>query len=441
MTLEVGSRYGPYAVTAKIREGGMGQVCRARVRGYRNGRSRLQERRATARAIFFVAALLMASSQAWAQLDDVLIAEATAPLDEDLRDDAMVSVTYPDGHRRVLQRGANGWLCQLDRVSSGFAQCYEGQARQLFVSAVGQDGASVHDLRANELRVEADGQPCTVMGLQPETQQMKIALLVDNSAWAAQALNSPRDGLESFLDALPAQHAVGLFTISGPIRRRADFTTDRELLKQQVAGLYADSSATMLLERLLETWDRRFDAEDAWPVFVVVAHGSRSVQRFARYAEFVTELRARAGTVHAILISTGGGTAARFVSRDIARRTGGTFRSLAATTSLPRVLGELAMAIGTHHEEVRDRYRIVFACEDDASMREIRVGVNRQGIAVRLFFRPSDRALIPEVTCVDASDWFWPPWAALLRSHVGPPHSLVAPDPRRPARRQTRQHK
>ena len=44
---------------------------------------------------------------------------------------------------------------------------------------------------------------------------------------------------------------------------------------------------------------------------------------------------------------------------------------------------------------------------------------------------PDSARLIPEVTCVDASDWFWPPWAALLLSHVGPPHSLVAPYPRR----------
>ena len=100
---------------------------------------------------------------------------------------------------------------------------------------------------------------------------VKIALLVDNSDAAQQALNSLRDGLRAFLDTLPAQHDVGLFTISGQTRRVVDFTPDREALTEEVDRIFVQrNTGALVLDGLVETWKRRFEDEDLWPVFVMV---------------------------------------------------------------------------------------------------------------------------------------------------------------------------
>ena len=118
--------------------------------------------------VVLVCGLFIAPAVVGAQSNDALITEATAPLDDDLRDGAMVYVEYADGNRRVLRWGTNGWICGLTRVPSLFAQCYEGEARQLFLFVVDQSSQPVLDVSADEVSLEQAGAQCTVMGLHPE---------------------------------------------------------------------------------------------------------------------------------------------------------------------------------------------------------------------------------------------------------------------------------
>ena len=98
-----------------------------------------------------------------------------------------------------------------------------------------------------------------------------------------------------------------MFTIASQTRQRVNFTTDRDELKKQAEALFVErNSVTVFLDGLVETWERRFDANDPWPVFVVVVYngpeGSRRIQEEEFY-EFTREFAARAATVHAILVS------------------------------------------------------------------------------------------------------------------------------------------
>ncbi len=176
----------------------------------------------------------------------------------------------------------------------------------------------------------------------------------------------------------------------GQVRRRVDFTTDRDELKERATSLFVDRNrAVVYLDGLVETWERRFDAEDPWPVFVALvydgAEGSRSVQR-DEFDEFVVELRARAATVHAVLVSTRGGANTQTqVSLLLTRNTGGTYRALAAATALPSVFGELGTLMGEHHRAVQERYRVVYECEPEHASGAISAGVSRPNVRVRLY--------------------------------------------------------
>ena len=275
-------------------------------------------------------------------------------------------------------------------IGALMAICGQAVAAEFSVFLVASDlkGQPVGDLRAEEVTVTESGTACTVTRLQPGTEPMKVALLVDNSEASGNALLALREGLGSFLDVLPAQHEVGLFTIAGQVRRLVDFTADREELVKRSLAIFAQrGSSTVLRDGLVETWKRRFEDDDAWPVFVVVtSDGSEgSAMRDEPFNEFVGQLRARSATVHTVMFkaSRGGGVQTN-VSLFLAENTGGIFESIAASSALPTVLSKLATTMGAQYEAAKDRYRVVFECDNDTPT-EVQAGVSRQDTSVRIF--------------------------------------------------------
>ena len=277
----------------------------------------------------------------------------------------------------------------LAAIVYGSPQAARAEDRQLFMLVTDLSDQPMLDVRADEVDVQMAGAECSIKNMHLDSGPMKVALLVDNSDAAAQSLNPLRDGLSAFLDALPPEHEVGLFTIAGQARRRVDFTTDRDELKERATSLFVDrNTGVVYLDGLVETWERRFDDDDPWPVFVALvydgAEGSRSVQQ-DEFNDFVIELRMRAATVHAVLVSTRGGNVQTEVSTFLTRNTGGTYRALAAPTALANVFEELGTQMGEHHGAVRDRYRVVYECEPDNASGSISAGVSRPNVLVRLY--------------------------------------------------------
>ena len=339
------------------------------------------------RLTVLLCALLVAPGVSWAQSDAELIAEATVSLSEDEGEGAAVAVVDADGNQRVLRGSTNGLLCRLHRDTGfSFTECYEAETHQLFVSAVNRGNEPVRDLRVDEVRLERAGAVCTVVSVTRATDPMKVALLVDNSAEATLALNPLRRGLRNFLDTLPAFHEVGLFTISGQVRQRVEFTIDRNKLQEQVSRLFIDRSGAELIDGLFETWDRRFDDEDAWPVFVLVLTDSRpdlllpdveaEVNRMLppAYDAFVGELQDRAATVHAVVLSPGRLGVKSTLSGHLTQNTGGVFL---------RPVAIIAMA--EHYDDVTRRYRVVYECEPDNSDVAMTVTVTRPDLTFRPF--------------------------------------------------------
>ena len=69
------------------------------------------------RGFAFAAVLLLLSAAARAQSDAELIAQATLPLPPQLKHDAEVVVTGPDGRQRVIRAGRTALTCTPDDPS------------------------------------------------------------------------------------------------------------------------------------------------------------------------------------------------------------------------------------------------------------------------------------------------------------------------------------
>ena len=75
----------------------------------------------------FLGVFLLIAVTTHAQSDEALIAEATSPLPDQLRDGAKVVATDSDGNRTVLREGTNAFVCSPDDPAPGFrVGCTDG---------------------------------------------------------------------------------------------------------------------------------------------------------------------------------------------------------------------------------------------------------------------------------------------------------------------------
>jgi len=269
------------------------------------------------------------------------------------------------------------------------------EEHQLFLFVMNQYGLPVGDLRADEVVIEHRGDACEIKSLTPGTDPMTVALMVDDGEGAAQSLNPLREGLNQFLDTLSPEHEVGLFTISGQTTELVAFTTDRMALSEKVSNLFIErGTGVVFLDGLAETWDRRFDDETSWPVFVAIVHGGAEASRSVRERQLdqlANELHMRGANVHTIVVSTRPTMLQVEAAIRITENTGGLYRALAAPTAIPIALTELAGAMDTHYEEVKNRYLVIFECDED-NPRRVQAKVDRPAVAVRTF---RDRRMEP----------------------------------------------
>ena len=261
---------------------------------------------------------------------------------------------------------------------------------QIFVHAMNQAGETVTDLTPEDFTVMEDGVRCAVVSAEPGTRPMKIALLVDNSELLnrASALTSLRGGLDAFLTSLPEQHEVALATIGGNIGWRVDFTTDRDELRESAGEIFIRGGAgPILLDGIKETWERRFEDQESWPIFVVVVTDgaeSSSNKTQNEYAALVNELLSSGVTVHIMLLSTRGGSSVTNYAINLTDNTGGLYDMFAAGTRLTTALPELATRLGNYYQDVSRRYRVIYERPDPPGT-SVSVAVARAGVVSQLY--------------------------------------------------------
>ena len=281
----------------------------------------------------------------------------------------------------------------------------EAQERGLvYAAVVDQEGQPVLDLIPSDFTVTAAGTPLSIVSAELDDHPLKIALLVDNGNAVSEARGDTalREALGDFLDTLAPQHDVGVFTISRNLQRRIDFTSDREELKDATNSIFADSGGgARMMDGLFETWERRFDPEDAWPVFVLVLTDAVDVSGFVsneEYNAFLDDVRSRGTTIHAVFFASQGaashtGEATRSYAENLTSNTGDLFRRIGVITGLGDPLTEFATQLNRNFDAVSTRYRIVYEVPDGVDGGSTSVSMSRSGVNFELFV---DRRLPPD---------------------------------------------
>ena len=273
---------------------------------------------------------------------------------------------------------------------------------QVFVEVTRQStGEPVLDLSPEDFEVSENGRSGGILSANLDTDPMKIAVLIDNGdrILETNALNPLRAGLNGFLDALAPQHEVSLVTIARSVQQRVDFTTDRAALKEGVGLLFPDRGAgARLLDGVRETWDRRFEEDDPFPVIVLVlTDGTEASGNYNdnRYADLLNPLIANGVTVHAVMLATRGSVRAQQrlpqYAFSIVENTGGLLDNFVAPTGYENVLRRLAERMNDHYAVVSKRYRLIFERPDPPGTR-LSVSLTGNDLAFSLYM---DRRMPP----------------------------------------------
>ena len=266
---------------------------------------------------------------------------------------------------------------------------------QVFVEVTRQStGEPVLDLGPDAFEVSEDGRAAGIVSADIDTAPMKIAVLVDNGdrLMETSALNPLRDGLDEFLDTLAPRHEVSLITIGRSVQQRVDFTTDRSELQEGVGLLFPDRGAgARLLDGVRETWNRRFDEDDAFPVMVLVlTDGTESSGNYNdnQYADLLNPLIFNGVTIHGVMLSSRGGVRAQQrlpqYALNLVETTGGVLESFVAPTGYESVLPQLAARMNDHYDAVSKRYRLLFERPDPPGTR-LSVSVTGSDLAFSLY--------------------------------------------------------
>jgi hypothetical protein len=258
------------------------------------------------------------------------------------------------------------------------------QTQQLFLSMVDPSGAPVTDLRQDEVTVLEDGMKRETLKVEPVNWPIKLAVLVDNGAFANTGLVLLRNGLRAFFEKLPDGIEMSLVTLNPQPRAVVRPTTERQKLIQGVDLITPDSGAARFAEGLLEAVNR-FDQDksERFPVIMVVgtdgAEGSSFRERdVERLSKKITE---NAVTVHIVMLSLAGDRASAAsgslqvqLGLALTEQTGGRYENIAAATRLPTLLPEFGERIAKSHLRQSHQYRITY-------VRPAGAGVPSQGIS------------------------------------------------------------
>jgi len=126
--------------------------------------------------------------------------------------------------------------------------------RELAVTVVDRDGAPVTNLAPSDFLVMEDDVEREVLGVRLDTEPKQIALLVDTSQAAGQAMVDFRKGAAAFVDAMHEGNEISIISFGGTPRILANASRDQDQLAEGVNGIFSYSStASYLLDAAVET--------------------------------------------------------------------------------------------------------------------------------------------------------------------------------------------
>jgi hypothetical protein len=267
------------------------------------------------------------------------------------------------------------------------------QLAQLYMSALGPDSQPLTDIDPGELTVVVDDVECRVVKVEAVSKPMKLTLMVDNGPILTKELATYRTALKAFLETLPPDLEISLYTINPQPRSVVRPTTDRAKLLHGVDLIAPDSGAGMFFDALVEASDRvEKDKSDYFPVLMMVASdlGRNSSAMDRDFERLQRRIVQKGITVHFVILHGGGdrvssvaGALQTEVGLQVTRLSGGRYENIAAATRLVTLLPEFARQIAESNLRQTHEYRVTYERKGSQAPQRVTASLSRLRIGVQ----------------------------------------------------------
>lgn len=260
----------------------------------------------------------------------------------------------------------------------------QDRQRAMYVAVVDNKGVPVPDLGPADIIVREDNVAREVLRVQPATDPIEIALLVDTSTAARTFISDYRQAIPAFLDVVlgeesGGQNHVALIGIGERPTILADYTSDRKRLDTALGRVFAQPDAgTYLLDAIREIGQGLEKRKASRAVMVALLSEGPELSNLT-WQTVLDRLKASGATLHALTI----GSPANFAqdrSMTLSAGTkgsGGRYETVLIPSALKQRLAGVA-------QEIVGQYRVTYARPDSLIPPEkIEVSARRQGQTAR----------------------------------------------------------
>ena len=176
--------------------------------------------------------------------------------------------------------------------------------RHLYVSALDPNGAPVANLGVTDFVVREDGVAREVLRVRRATDPMQIALVVDTSQAATDAILDIRDALSGFIDRMQGGNEIALIGFGDRPTILADYSTSSITVKKGIGRLFAiPNSGSYLLDAILEV-SRGFERREAGRPVILAITAEGTEYSNLTYEPVLKSLTASGAAFHAVILTS-----------------------------------------------------------------------------------------------------------------------------------------
>lgn len=285
--------------------------------------------------------------------------------------------------------------------------CTESQRREIWLTALDDQGSLIEDLRKEDLAIKEDKIPAEILNFEyPRAESLSVAIFIDTSASLENSLPGIKSAAEKFVQSLrKGKDRSALVTFSGEATVEQEFTTDLERLRSAIArvkfvpppgyiggGVVVGgkppflAGSTAIWDAISVTSRKLFHSDNTRRVILLFSDGedtiSDSKMRDAIRQTAINNIE---------VFSIGVGDEWNFgINRD-------TLRKLSEETGgrafFPKKVGDLESIVRRLETELRSRYSITYCAAEqksDKSARRVEIKLTNprsQRSKVRLSYR------------------------------------------------------